>query len=142
MKYRLNKQGYGSLMDGNKVLVLKDLTIEIDAEGETVKLVSAAENSPYYETVKDGKCVFPRSALVGDIGISVITKQGTIPCTALVAVETQLGTVVLPDAREILSRLERVERDISNTLVVHEELTGKYKDLEDKLSRLFDGYNF
>lgn len=142
IRYRINKQGYGSLMDADAVLVPRELVIEIDAEGETVKLVSAAVASPFYEKVRNGECKFPREALIGNLGISVINTRGTIPCTPLVAVETVNGVLVFPDARDLLSRLERVERDISDTLVVHSELEGKYKGLEDKLSRLFDGYNF
>ncbi len=141
IRYRINKQGYGSLIDASEVLVPRELTIEIDAEGETVKLVSSAVGSPFYEKVRNGECKFPREALIGNLGISVINTRGTISCTPLVAAETAGGVLVFPDARDLLSRLERVERDISDTLVVHEELTGKYNELTQRLDKLFRGFD-
>lgn len=141
IRYRINKQGYGSLMDADAVLVPRELVIEIDAEGETVKLVSGANGSPFYERVRNGECKFPREALFGNLGISVINTRGTIPCTPLIAAETVNGVLVFPDAREILSRLERVERDISDTLVIHRELEGKYNELTQRLDKLFRGFD-
>lgn len=142
VKYKLTQQGYGSLINADKVLVNRELVFEVDAEGETVKLVSKASGSPFYKRVVNGICKFPEAVLVGDIGISVITKQKTIPCTSLIAFKTIDGTVVVPDARDVLPRLARAERDISDAIVIHRELEDKYKALEDKLIRLFDGYNF
>lgn len=142
VKYALTNQGYGSLVNADKVLVNRELIFEVDAEGETVKLVSKASGSPFYERVVNGVCKFPKSVLVGDIGISIITKQGAIPCTSLIALKTTEGTVVLPDARDVFTRFERAERDISDAILIHRELEDKYKGLEDKLKRLFDGYNF
>lgn len=142
VKYKLTNQGYGSLITIDKVLVPSELVIEVDAEGETVKLVSKASGSPFYARVANGTCKFSKDVLVGDIGISVITTRGAIPCTSLIALKTIDGTVVVPDARDVLPRLARAERDISDAIVIHRKLEDKYKALEDKLIRLFDGYNF
>lgn len=145
MKYRLNKQGYGSLETASPEFVTKEFLIEIpaeEAEGCTVKLMTDAAESPFYARIIDGMCLFPRRALKGYMGVSVISEKRTVLCTPLVAIETAEGVVVVPDARDVLTRLARVERDISDSLAVHEALEAKYKALEDKLSRLFDGYNF
>lgn len=141
MRYRLNRQGYGTLVDSNPTLVTGEVVLEVEAEGATVKLLTGAEGSPYYAAVRGGVCRFPKEALVGDIGVSIITNQGVIPCTSLVAVETQGGGVMIfPDARDVLERLDRAERDISDCLAVIERLEGKYDDLDNRLKRLFVGY--
>jgi predicted nuclease with TOPRIM domain len=90
--------------------------------------------------VRDGVCRFPKEALVGDIGVTIITNQGVIPCTSLVAGETKSGVMVFPDARDVLERLDRAERDISECLEIIERLEGKYDDLDNRLKRLFVGY--
>lgn len=141
MRYRVNRQGYGTLVDSNPTLVTGEVVLEVEAEGATVKLLTGAEGSPFYAAVRDGVCRFPKEALVGDIGVSIITNQGVIPCTSLVAVETQGGGVmVFPDARDVLERLERAERDISDCLAIIERIEGKYDDLDERLKRLFVGY--
>lgn len=145
MKYRLTNQGYGSLMTPAPELVTKELLIEIpaeEAEGCTLKLTSDAEDSPYYARITDGMCLFPRRALKGYISLSVISEKRTLMCTPLIAIEAEEGVVVIPDARDILMRLARVERDISDSIDARRALEAKYKSLEDRLSRLFDGYNF
>lgn len=143
MKYLLNKQGYGSLVTATPEVVTTELVLEIpEAEGDTVKLVTGAKESPLYARVEGGRCTFPVRALVGDIGVSVISNVRTVRCSGLIAIKSEGGVTVVPDAREVLERLARVERDISDSLVVHDKLEEKYKALEDKLSRLFDGYNF
>ena len=143
MKYLLNKQGYGSLVTATPEVVTTELVLEIpEAEGDTVKLVTGEKESPFYARVEGGKCTFPVRALVGDIGVSVISNVRTVRCAGLIAIKSEGGVTVVPDAREVLERLTRVERDISDSLVVHDRLEEKYKALEDKLSRLFDGYNF
>ena len=143
MKYLLNKQGYGSLVTASPEVVTTELVLEIpEAEGDTVKLVTEAKESPFYARVEGGNCTFPVRALVGDIGVSVISKVRTMRWAGLIAIKSEGGVTVVPDAREVLERLTRVERDISDSLVVHDRLEEKYKALEDKLSRLFDVYNF
>ena len=141
MRYRVNRQGYGSLVDAAPVLVEGDLVVEVDGAGETMKLVTGAKGSPFYAAIREGVCRFPKEALVGDIGVSIISSRGVVPCTSLVAVETQGGGVmVFPDARDVLERLERAERDISDCLAVIERIEGKYDDLDERLKRLFTGY--
>lgn len=140
MRYRLNRQGYGTLVDSNPTLVTGEVVLEVEAEGATVKLLTGAEGSPFYAAVRDGVCRFPKEALVGDIGVSIITNQGVIPCTSLVAVETKSGVMVFPDARDVLERLDRAERDISECLAIIERLEGKYDNLDNRLNRLFVGY--
>lgn len=145
MKYRLNRQGYGSLETPEPELVTKELLIEIpaeEAEGCTVKLVSDAPDSPFYARVVDGVCLFPRRALKGYIGLSVISDKGARTCTPLVAIEATEGVVVVPDARDVLTRLARIEREVSDAVAVHHDLLKKYEDLEKRISHLFDGYNF
>ena len=145
MKYRLTNQGYGSLMTPAPELVTEELLIEIpaeEAEGCTLKLTSDAEDSPYYARITDGTCLFPKRALKGYVGLSVISDKRTSMCTPLIAIEAEEGVVVVPDARDILTRLARVERDISDSIDARRALEAKYKSLEDRLSRLFDGYDF
>jgi hypothetical protein len=140
MRYRINRQGYGTLVDSGPVTVTGELVLEVEIEEATVKLVTGAKGSPFYSAVREGGCRFPREALVGDIGVSIITNRGVIPCTSLVAVETKSGVMVFPDARDVLERLDRAERDISECLAIIERLEGKYDDLDDRLKRLFVGY--
>ena len=141
MRYRVNRQGYGSLVDAAPLLVEGELAVEVDGGGETMKLVTGAKGSPFYAAIREGVCRFPVEALVGDIGVSIISSRGVVPCTSLVAVETQGGGVmVFPDARDVLERLERAERDISDCLAVIERIEGKYDDLDERLKRLFVGY--
>ena len=141
MRYRLNKQGYGTLMDESPVLVGDELACEVEVDGATVKLVTGAKGSPFYAAVRDGVCRFAKETLVGDVGVSIITNQGVIPCTSLVAVETKGGVMLIPDARETLKRLERAERDISDCVRMYTELQEKYENLEERLRRLFVGYD-
>jgi hypothetical protein len=140
MRYRINRQGYGTLVDSGPVTVTGELVLEVEAEAATVKLVSAAKESPFFETVREGRCRFPREALIGDVGVSIITERGVIPCTSLVAFETAKGTVVIPDARDVMDRLNRAERDISEGLGIIARLEAKYDDLDSRLKRLFTGY--
>lgn len=141
MRYRINRQGYGTLVDSGPVTVTGELVLEVEIEEATVKLVTGAKGSPYYAAVREGGCRFPREALVGDIGVSIITNRGVIPCTSLVAVETQGGEVMIfPDARDVLERLDRAERDISECLDIIARLEGKYDDLDSRIKRLFAGY--
>ena len=140
MRYRLNRQGYGTLVDSNPTLVTGEVVLEVEAEGATVKLLTGAEGSPFYAAVRDGVCRFPKEALVGDIGVSIISSRGVVPCTSLVAVETKSGVMVFPDARDVLERLERAERDISDCLAIIERIEGKYDDLDERIKRLFTGY--
>ena len=129
MRYRITKQGYGSLVEAKRTLINRELTIKVNAEGQTVKLVTEAEGSPFYSKVIGGVCKFPRAALVGDIEVSVITTQGVIPCTPLFALETTSGTVVYPDAKDVMRRLSRAEKDISAALEQNHSLEEKYNDL-------------
>ena len=140
MRYRLNRQGYGTLVDSNPTLVTGEVVLEVEAEGATVKLLTGAEGSPFYAAVRDGVCRFPKEALVGDIGVSIISSRGVVPCTSLVAAETKSGVMVFPDARDVLERLERAERDISDCLAIIERIEGKYDDLDERIKRLFTGY--
>lgn len=127
-------------MDAAPLLVEGELVVEVDGGGETMKLVTGAKGSPFYAAIREGVCRFPKEALVGDIGVSIISSRGVVPCTSLVAVETKSGVMVFPDARDVLERLERAERDISDCLAVIERLEGKYDDLDERLKRLFVGY--
>jgi hypothetical protein len=42
MRYRLNRQGYGTLVDSNPTLVTGEVVLEVEAEGATVKLLTGA----------------------------------------------------------------------------------------------------
>lgn len=141
MKFRILNQGIGAAETPLPEDVAGALRIEIEgADGEVVKLVG--EEHVVYGKVEQGAATFDRAGLVGRIGLSLVRASGTVPLGGFICVPTAEGVRLYQDAADMLERLARVERDISDSLVVHDKLGEKYKALEDKLSRLFDGYNF
>ena len=92
--------------------------------------------------VEDGIATFDASALVGAIGLSLVRASGTVPLGCFVCVPTSQGARLYQDASDVLTRLARVERDISDAYAIHRAMEAKYEDIVDRLNKLFTGYNF
>lgn len=143
--YKYLKQNLCVITDPEPMQVEKDLRLRFEnIEGLsapiTAKLVS---DGVYFSAVVNGECIFPRAALVGNIAIRLIASEGTILCTGFRAVETKDGGLWLyPDLAEVFGRLAAVETDISRLIEKNNTLAEKIKTLEDKLAKLFSGYNY
>ncbi len=141
MKYRILNQGIGVAASPLPEDVEKSLLIEIDgAEGEVIKLVS--EDHVSYAKVEDGVAAFDRSELVGRVELSLIRAAGTVPLGGFICVPTDNGVRLYQDAEHLLSRLAKVERDISDALAMHRAIEAKCEDILKRIERLFTGYSF
>lgn len=144
MLYTILSQKYGALNSLFPEEVKDELLIEFEGAVTvpplTVKLVNG-NGVPFLRGVEEGKCSFPRRALIGKISVSLISAQGSIPCTPLIAVQGENAVTVVPDATEVFSRLARVEKNISSLLAAWTALEEKYNALESRIAKLFDGYN-
>lgn len=142
LTYILQKQHYGSVQAFTSMIVEDELVFSFENSDDdmAVKIVSY---DSFFCLIKGGKCKFPKKALKGEISVSVITSDGTIPCTGLIAIPMENGAVmVLPNAKEVLSRLQKAERDISSLIESRIALEKKYNGLESRIAKLFDGHNF
>lgn len=140
IKYSLLEQKHGIINDPSPIDIISELIVEIEnaadfKEPMTLKIVSDAE---YYFAIKDGQAVVPSKNLVGDIKISVITSVGTFNCTGLTAIKNGNGTLtVVPNYKELLKRLNDVERYVSDTLNAYRALEAKYDGLASRIDKLF-----
>lgn len=145
MTYTLLKQKYGILNDLEPVDVNIGLSIEIsnaDEYGTPMTLMITVNGVTYYTSIEDGKCFVPRERLTGHVKVSVVTAAGTFPCTSLVGVENEKGTItVLPDQTEVIERLNKLEYKLSDMIVAYTEMKTKYEDILTRLNNLFKGYN-
>lgn len=147
MKYILLNQNYGAILDFEITRVVDEIVIEVE-EGRvkinspmTVKLIGDA--GVFYYTLKNGKCTVPAKALDGRVSVSLVYEGGVIPCTGIVAIATEGGTVtVLPDAAELTSRVMRAERDISDAIEAQRRTEAKYDSITERLNKLFSGYHY
>jgi hypothetical protein len=143
IKYILLNQKYGILGSLEAVKVTDKLEIEIENTGEyreplMMKLVKG--DAVFYSKVENGRCFFSRDALDGNFDVCVISGDGTITCMGLACIPCADGTVtVLPDVKDVLTRLVEAEMGISDTLATTRELASKYNSLEDRLNKLFSG---
>ena len=141
MKFKILNQGVGVVESSMPKRVESQLAVEIeDAEGEVVKVVS--ESSVFYARIEDGVATVPVSELRGRIGLSLARSSGTVPLGGFVALPVAGGVELYRDGADCADRLGRVEREVSDAVAVHRDLLKKYKDLEERISHLFDGYNF
>jgi hypothetical protein len=141
IKYTIQNQKYGSIHSFEPIFIRDQLVVRFEnaTDGMTAKIVSHA---PYFCSIKDGVCQFPKEALSGKIGVCVISPDGTIPCTGLIAIKDESGGLtIVPDATEILDRLENTEKEISRLITVQKKLSEKYDDLYQRIKKLFEGYN-
>lgn len=146
MKYILLNQNYGAISDFEITRVSEELVIDVDGSRikinspMTVKLVG---EGVHYAAVEGGKCRIPVKALKGKLSVSVIYEGGVIPCTGIVAIATEGGTVtVLPDGAELTSRVIRAERDISDAIEAQKRTEAKYDSITERLDKLFSGYHY
>lgn len=109
-------------------------------DGGVIKLLRRGSQTPYYSRVEEGKGYFGREALEGEITMLLITTAGVAELGSYICIERDGKTVIYHDARDVLERLDRTERDISECLDIIERLEGKYDDLDERLKRLFTGY--
>ena len=143
--YNVLKQNIGVLADFEPVLIREHLHLRFEniehlTEPITAKIVGSA---PYFCSLENGEAIFPKTALVGKIGVCLITSDGTIPCAGFRAVTDKDGKLWLyPDLSDVLKRLSAAEKEISKLIIKHSDLAEKYKTLEDKLAKLFSGYNY
>lgn len=141
MKYVLLNQKYGILDSLEAVKVNNRLECELENVGGfkeplTVKLMR--NDSVWYFKVDGGRFSFPREALLGNVAICVVTGDGIVPCLGLVCIVGDDGMVnVIPDVKDVLTRLVDTEREMSDTLQAYRQLEEKYKSLEDRLLKLF-----
>lgn len=147
MRYVLLNQNYGVAEGFVPEVVESELTIEVDAgkvkinSPMTVKLVGKDETN--YYSVRGGKCKVPARALKGKISVCIVYDGGVIPCTGIVAVKGEGGTItVLPDAAELTARVVRAERDISDALEALKRTEAKYDSITERLDKLFSGYHY
>lgn len=141
MKFRILNQGIGVAETPLPEDVAGTLRIEIEgADGEVVKLVG--EEHVVYGKVEQGAATFDRAGLVGRIGLSLVRASGTVPLGGFICVPTAEGVRLYQDAADMLERLARVERDISDAYAIHRAMEEKYDGLVKRLDALFSGYNF
>ena len=147
IKYTLLNQKYGALQSFEKVIAgTEKVQIFIDNVAGfeapfTVKLSS--EETTYFARLKKGVCTFPKAVFSGKIAICIISPSGTIPCAGLIASENKDGSLtIVPDASDVLQRLENAEMEISELLNRYRDLLDKYDDLKDRITKLFSQYNF
>lgn len=145
IKYTIQNQKYGSIHSFEPILIKDQLLFEFDGmpmeSPLTAKLVNGA-GLPFFRGVEKGKCSFPQNAFVGKVSVCVISPDGTIPCTGLIAIKDESGGLtIVPDATEILDRLENTETEISRLITVQKKLSEKYDDLYQRIIKLFEGYN-
>ncbi len=145
IKYTIQNQKYGSIHSFEPILIKDQLLFEFDGmpmeSPLTAKLVNGA-GVPFFRGVEKGKCSFSQSAFVGKVSVCVISPDGAIPCTGLIAIKDESGGLtIVPDATEILDRLENTETEISRLITVQKKLSEKYDDLYQRIKKLFEGYN-
>ena len=140
MRFRILNQGIGVVDTPLPKEISYSLRIHIDgAEGAVVKLVG--EDNVSYAKVENGVAAFPASDLKGRIALSLIRGDGSVSLGAYVCLPSANGVTLYQDAEELLSRLAKVERDISDTLEAYRALVAKYEDIGKRLESLFTGYN-
>ena len=141
MKITILNQGIGVVDTPLPERVTNPLRIEIEgADGEVVKLVG--EEHVVYAKVDGDAAVFDASALRGRVALSLVRASGTVPLGAYICLPCEGGVDMYPDAANMLKRLARVERDISDALAVHRAMDAKYDGLVKRIEALFSGYNF
>lgn len=145
MHYQLLKQKIGILDDYEPFRLEGDLHLTFEnvagfTEPMTAKIVSSA---PYFCHVQDGGAVFSKKNLKGKVGVCLICKEGTIACTGFTALENGEGKLwIQPDVSDIVKRLKRAEKELSNCLADIEDLSKKYNGLASRIEKLFAGYNY
>ena len=141
MKITILNQGIGVVDTPLPERVINPLRIEIaGADGEVVKLVG--EEHVVYGKVEKGAAVFGTSALRGRVALSLVRASGTVPLGAYICLPVEGGVDMYPDAADLLARLTRVERDISDAYAIHRAMEEKYDGLVKRIEALFSGYNF
>ena len=141
MKFRILNQGIGVVDTPLPERVTNPLRIEIaGADGEVVKLVG--DNNIAYGKVTDGAVTFDVAELCGRVELSLVRASGTVPLGAYICLPVEGGMDMYPDAADLLARLTRVERDISDAYAIHRAMEEKYDGLVKRLDALFTGYNF
>ena len=142
MKYTLLNQKYGIPDDLSSESVKDKLIIKIENEGGfkppmTMRLVNE-DKTVYFARIEGGQCAFRAEALRGRLGLCVVSPSGTIPCMSLVATRAEDGSLlVFSDPKEVLTRLSRTERDISDAIAAYRSLEAKYNGLMDRIQKLF-----
>ena len=143
--YNVLKQNIGVLADFEPVIIREHLHLRFENIEHLRKPITAkiVGNAPHFCSLENGDAVFPKTALVGKIGVCLITSDGTIPCAGFRAVTDKDGRLWLyPDLSDVLKRLSAAEKEISDLIIRYSDLAEKYKTLEDKLAKLFSGYNY
>ena len=141
MKFRVLNQGIGVVVSPLPEIVEKTIAVEIEeAEGEVVKLVG--EDHVAYKKIENGSAVFDRAELHGRIGLSLVRASGSVQLGGFVCANTDKGMKLYHDAEALLSRLAKVEGDISDVIAENRALAAKYDDLTKKIEQLFTGYSF
>lgn len=140
MKFRILEQGVGVTDTPLPKEINLALRIHIEgADGDVVKLVG--DNNVSYGKIENGVATFARAELVGRISLSLVRPGGVVPLGAFICVPTENGVMLYQDAETLLSRLAKVERDISDVLERQRDLEAKYEDIIKRLESLFEGYN-
>lgn len=141
MKITILNQGIGVVDTPLPERVTNPLRIEIEgADGEVVKLVG--DNNIAYGKVEGGSVSFGASELRGRVALSLVRASGTVPLGAYICLPVDGGVDMYPDAADLLAKLTRVERDISDAYAIHRAMEEKYDGLVKRIEALFLGYNF
>ena len=141
MKFKILNQGIGAIETTMPERVKTSLEIVIDdSDGEIVKL--ACENSVFYARIEKGAAAIPASELRGAFDLSLVRSSGTVPLGGFVALPVGDEIELYHNGADAAKRLDRVEREISDAVAIHRDILEKYEKLENRISRLFDGYNF
>ena len=140
MKFRILEQGVGVTDTPLPKEINLALRIHIDgAEGDVVQLVG--ESNVSYGKIVNGVASFDKSELDGQISLSLVRASGIVPLGGFVCVPSANGVTLYHDADTLLTRIGKVERDISDVLENQRVLNAKYEDIIKRFEGLFTGYH-
>ena len=135
--------GAALLYSYDTLTVTGDVDIRVNVDG-VLKVVCDSKPPEYYSQSEDGSYRVPAKDLCGKVKACIILNNGEIvTLQSFYAISGDNGKItLLPDASDLFSRVAKTEIAMSGLKEKQNNLTKKYEDLEKRIEKLFEGYNF
>ncbi len=151
MEYKLIKdRGKGFILTREPETITDQLTISFtDAPADATAIFENGDGNALYRLLKDEACAIPAGFLKGCVRVTVAVLNGKekapkFTCESIYtkAVPSDGGVIVCPDGLDVAQEIIAVHGEFQALKDLFSELCKKVDTLDDRLTKLLDGYDF